>query len=309
MAESRNGVREGVVECDGLRLAYEVEGPEGAPAMVLVHGYPDSRRIWDALVPLLVPHYRVIRYDVRGAGHSGAPRRMADYRMSALEHDLACIIDTLSPDAPVHLVAHDWGSIQSWEAVTGDLLVGRLASFTSISGPCLDHVGFWFRDCWKAGEHGRVARQLAKSWYIFLFHLPLVAPVMWRTGLGRSWPDVVALWEQERPRPDPTQARQGRLGINLYRANMLPRVLAPRERYAHVPVHVIQPEGDQFVSPALSENLERWVPRLRRTVMPGKHWQVLAHPEPLADLIMDFIRRIDANTLDEHHGSRETHPV
>ena len=46
----------------------------------------------------------------------------------------------------VHLVGHDWGSLQGWEAVTTDHMAGRIASFTSMSGPCLDHAGWWIRD-------------------------------------------------------------------------------------------------------------------------------------------------------------------
>ena len=299
----------GWIDGGDLRLAYQVEGQRQGPTLVLVHGYPDSRRIWDPLVAALKDRYRIIRYDVRGAGESEAPGRLSGYRMEWLEQDLACVVDALSPATPVHLVAHDWGGIQTWEAVTGDRLVGRLASFTVVSGPCLDHVGHWMRDCRRSGRYRPILRQLKKSWYIYLFHLPFIAPLMWRFWLGRYWPGIVALWENERPRPDPHQARQGRLGINLYRANMLPRILKPRERYAHVPVYVIQPEDDQFVSPQLSEELDRWVPRLKRDCVPGHHWQVLAHPADLAERVDQFIGQVETDSLEDQRGSSVAHPV
>jgi hypothetical protein len=73
---------------------------------------------------------------------------------------------------PFHLVAHDWGSIQCWEAVTDPANAARLASYTSISGPCLDHV-------FRAPTN---FRQTLKSWYIAFFHLPLVPQLVWRLG-------------------------------------------------------------------------------------------------------------------------------
>src|SRR5205085_969867 len=60
-----------------------------------------------------------------------------------LVRDMAAVIDAVSPDEKVHLVGHDWGSIQAWEAVT--TMPERFASFTSISGPGLDHAGLRMR--------------------------------------------------------------------------------------------------------------------------------------------------------------------
>lgn len=48
-------------------------------------------------------------------------------------------------DKPFHLAAHDWGSIQAWEAVTDLKLAGKILSFSTISGPCLDHVALYLR--------------------------------------------------------------------------------------------------------------------------------------------------------------------
>ena len=45
----------------------------------------------------------------------------------------------------VHLLAHDWGSIQAWAAVTDESVMGKVASFTSISGPHLQYAGKFLR--------------------------------------------------------------------------------------------------------------------------------------------------------------------
>ena len=56
----------------------------------------------------------------RGAGASGSPSRLEDYVLDRLVEDFIAVADAVSPDRPVHLVAHDWGSIQSWDTVTSD---------------------------------------------------------------------------------------------------------------------------------------------------------------------------------------------
>ncbi len=107
---------------DGLDLAVQVSGPEHAPTLVAVHGYPDDHTVWDPLVAAAGDRFRVVTYDVRGQGASGAPGERAGYRMERLTGDLAAVVAAVSPDAPVHLLAHDWGSIQAWAAVTASAL-------------------------------------------------------------------------------------------------------------------------------------------------------------------------------------------
>ena len=69
--------------------------------------------------------YRVISCDVPGAGASEAPVGRAAYRLERLAADLAAVADATCGAQPFHLVGHDWGSIQSWEAVTSAAFEGR----------------------------------------------------------------------------------------------------------------------------------------------------------------------------------------
>lgn len=179
------------VDSDGLRLRTYVWDKADAPTLLLVHGYPDSHEIWLPLIRELAADYRIVAYDVRGCGASQVPQHLRDYRLEQLARDLEAVVHATSPDRPVHLVAHDWGSIQSWEAVTEPRTQPLLASYTSISGPCLDHVGHWLRErltlrrpkaLWQA------LGQLLSSWYIALFHTPLL-------------PDCAGVWAWIAPGP------------------------------------------------------------------------------------------------------------
>jgi pimeloyl-ACP methyl ester carboxylesterase len=268
------------VQAGDVRLAVYVSGPYDAPPLILVHGYPDSASVW------------------RGAGASEAPASRAGYRLEQLAADLAAVADATCGTRAFHLVAHDWGSIQSWEAVTDSAFSGRIASFTSISGPCLDHALLNLRsDSPQASRHrrsfGSSLRQTLKSWYIFFFHLPLLPEVVWRAGGARMWPLWLRLTERVRPARDPAQMRNAINGLNLYRANFIERLLRPRAGHAHAPVQFIVPLRDRYVGPELSLGLEHWLGAYERDEIDASHWVVLRDPALIAARIERFVERIE----------------
>jgi pimeloyl-ACP methyl ester carboxylesterase len=279
----------------GRPIALRTWGDPRLPVLVLVHGYPDTSRTWDKVAPLLARRFHVVAYDVRGAGDSHIPRRLADYRLERLTTDFEAVIQAVSPDQPVHLVAHDWGSLQGWEFVTEPRLAGRIASYTSCSGPCLDHVGHWYRRrlAEPSLKHiGQLLKQTAKSWYIGVFHLPLLPAVLWRILLGPLWPQWMRFAEGARVEACPSQASDGVHGMKLYRANILPRMLKPRQRVAHAPVLVLEPVHDRYVSPMLNDDLGRWVSQLTRKQIDGGHWVIASQPELFAAHVLAHIARI-----------------
>ena len=276
-------------------LRAESWGQVGAPVVVLVHGYPDNRSEWRGVAERLCDRYQVIAYDVRGAGESFRPKGRAAYRLDRLTADFKAVIDAVSPDRPVHLVAHDWGSVQSWEFVTEPSLKGRIASYVSCSGPCLDHAGFWMRSRLLKPTPRHLYQfmmQMLKSWYIYMFQLPWLPEALWRLFAGPRWPALMKLIEGLEIEARPTQTQDGVHGIWLYRANVFQRSMAPRERHAHAPVLLLVPTKDRFVSPWLSEDLERWVPQLERREIPARHWVPIADPAGFAQHVRSFIDRL-----------------
>lgn len=73
-----------LIYLDDLRLNAVIEGPVGAPALVLIHALGTDLTIWDRVVALLPPQ-RILRYDLRGHGRSDAPA--APYTMGGLIRD------------------------------------------------------------------------------------------------------------------------------------------------------------------------------------------------------------------------------
>ncbi|MCG6496051.1 SDR family oxidoreductase [Kitasatospora sp. A2-31] len=294
------------VHSGGLPLAVFEEGDPSGPTVLLVHGYPDTHAVWDDVAADLARDHHVVRYDVRGAGESGVPSAREGYRLEQLAADLFAVADAVSPDRPVHVVAHDWGSLQSWEAVTAPGAEQRLASYTTMSGPCLDHMGHWLRDRLRRPTPRHLRQLLSQgvhSWYITAFHLPYLAPGLWRLGLARAWPRVLRDLEGVTPRPghpQPTLRRDAVRGIELYRANMRPALRNPRERPTEVPVQLITLTEDHYVGAFLSEGLERWVPRLTRRSLHATHWSALLEKgSTVAGMVREFTAAVDAGRAAE----------
>src|SRR5918993_195802 len=71
---------------DGIRVNHKVGGREGAPWVTLVTGIANDTTMWDAQMPALEPHFRVLRYDLRGQGGTQASR--PPYSIAQLVQDL-----------------------------------------------------------------------------------------------------------------------------------------------------------------------------------------------------------------------------
>lgn len=281
-----------ITAVDGVVLAVQEHGDPEAPTVVAVHGYPDDHHVWDGVVDELGDRFHLVTYDVRGCGESGAPDGRAGYRLDQLERDLAQVVEEVSPYRPVHLLAHDWGAIQTWHAVTGSLLHGRIASFTSISGPCLDHAGRWLRDRLRRPTPRRLRElvtQVLHSGYIGFFQTPLLPELAWKT---RLMPRIVnALARGDEPRSPST--RDGVNGLELYRANIFSRAGGPTERRAGVPVQVVAPVGDPFVSAPLQTDIAEWVPDLRVRRVPGGHWLPSSRPQLVARCAAELVEAVE----------------
>ncbi|MEV2192121.1 SDR family oxidoreductase [Streptomyces phaeochromogenes] len=290
------GARERWVRTGGVELCVAELGDPAQPTVVLVHGYPDSKEVWSEVAARLARRFHVVLYDVRGHGRSSAPQPLrGGFTLEKLTDDFLAVADAVSPDRPVHLVGHDWGSVQAWEFTTIKRTEGRIASFTSMSGPSLDHFGHWIKKRVSRPTPRRIGQLLgqgAKSWYVYLLHTPVLPELAWRGPLGKQWPKILRRLEKvpggDYPTPSlPTDAAHGAW---LYRDNVRARLRRPRaDAYAHAPVQLITPLGDVFLSEKLYDELELWAPQLTRRTLPAKHWIPRTRPDQLAAWITEFV--------------------
>jgi len=121
-----------VVLPNGLRLQYVEQGDPEGPAVLLLHGYTDSWRSWERLLPVLPPHWRVLALTQRGHGDADRPR---DYAVHDMADDAAAFLDAVGVKEAL-VVGHSMGAtvaeclaIRHPGRVAGLALLGAFATF------------------------------------------------------------------------------------------------------------------------------------------------------------------------------------
>ena len=92
-------------------IDVHVEG-DGAETIVMVHGWPDTYRLWDAQIEFLKSRYRCIRFTL--PGFDAAKTRQA-FSVDRITEFLERVVKQLCPDRKVILMLHDWGCIFGYE--------------------------------------------------------------------------------------------------------------------------------------------------------------------------------------------------
>ncbi len=195
----------GRVEAGGVGIEYEVAGA-GRP-VVLLHGFPDSGRLWRHQVPALAgAGFQVIIPDLRGYGRSDKPGPVDAYSLPLLAGDVLAILAELGIGT-AHVVGHDWGAALAWGLAA--LSPGNVDHLVALS------VG-------SPVTFLRTLEQRQKSWYMLLFQFP---------GIAERWlaEDDWANFRSWAGHPDAAQViaeleANGSLtpGLNWYRANVPP---------------------------------------------------------------------------------------
>ncbi|HET6809932.1 MAG TPA: alpha/beta hydrolase [Acidimicrobiales bacterium] len=268
------------VDSGGVGIHYEVSG-EGRP-VVLLHGFPDSGRLWRNQVPALVDAgFKVIVPDQRGYGESDKPAEVEAYNILFLAGDVGAVL----ADAGVtraHVIGHDWGAAVAWAiAAMAPDSVDHLVALS------VGHPSTFRSDGFEQHE---------KSWYMLLFQFPGIAE-QWLSNDGwanfRQWgrhPDadgVIAELE-----------KSGSLtpGLNWYRANIPPEsYIGPALELPPVqaPTMGVWSTGDMALTEGQmtrsAENVKGpW--RYERIEGPG-HWMQLEAPDRVNRLLLDFLPR------------------
>ncbi|MDA3859002.1 MAG: alpha/beta hydrolase [Roseovarius sp.] len=92
---------------NGVEIAFSQGG--SGPALLLLHGFPQTRAMWRHIAPELAKTHRVICPDLRGYGQSGKPQDVAAYAFREMARDLTALMSELG-HTTFHLVGHDRGA-------------------------------------------------------------------------------------------------------------------------------------------------------------------------------------------------------
>ncbi|HLV90408.1 MAG TPA: alpha/beta fold hydrolase, partial [Acidimicrobiia bacterium] len=152
------------VDSGGVSLNVADHGPPDGEPVLMLHGFPDSARLWRNQIPALVEAgYRVIAPDLRGFGRSDLSVTARQCGMRAMVGDVITVLSDAGVES-AHVVGHDWGAAISWAAALS--VPDRVRSLTALS------VGH------PSAFQAAGLAQREKSWYMLLFQFE---------GLAEKW--------------------------------------------------------------------------------------------------------------------------
>jgi pimeloyl-ACP methyl ester carboxylesterase len=161
------GVEHRFVEANGIRMHVAESGSPEAPAVLLLHGWPQHWYMWRRVMKDLAGDYRLLAPDLRGFGWTDAPGH--GYDAETFAADQVALLDALELDR-AHVVGHDWGG---WTAILlGILHADRVDRMVVCNAP---HP--W------SPLSPRLLLELWRSWYTWLIAMPVIG----RRVLQSAW--------------------------------------------------------------------------------------------------------------------------
>ena len=291
-----------LLQTDVLTLSYADTGPAGAPAVLLLHGWPDAARGWDALVAQLVAaDYRAVVPSLRGFGESRftSSSSVRDGTGAALVQDALDLVDALGIEQ-FSVVGHDWGARAAYQLSA--VAPHRVRSACALALAYQPGSRFTMPPF-------ELARPL---WYQWLMYVEAgveavrrdpvgFAREQWLTWSPPGWWDEAELAATAQAFSNPDWAD---VTLNAYRTRFLrseprdPRYDPVRARVAAVrrvtvPTLMVQGAADACDLPASSEGLEEFFADYRRVVLDGiGHFPHREAPAEVTRLVLEHLARV-----------------
>lgn len=118
----------------GVELDVLDVGPRDAPALIFLHGFPESHRTWRNQIAHLSDRYRCIAPDQRGYRGSSKPQEVEAYTADKLTADIFALADALGI-AEFTIVGHDWGGAIAWSVALFGQSNGRVTRAIICNAP------------------------------------------------------------------------------------------------------------------------------------------------------------------------------
>jgi len=274
------------VDVGEVRL-HVVEAGSG-PLIVLLHGFPEFWYTWRKVLPKLASEgFHVVAPDMRGYNLSDKPSGVAAYGTKNLAADIEGLVRALGAEK-ASIVGHDWGG-------------GVAYSFAMAHPEHLDKLAVLNCPHPERMLHGlRDPRQLLRSYYMFLFQLPLLPErVLRKDNYGaviRSLREEVrgpnALTAEDFDRYREAFAQPGALTamVHYYRAAMR-GMNQVKSRWIDAPVFVLWGDEDRHLDKKLAEPRRDLVPNVVvKHVADASHWIIHEKPDLVTAEIAAFLR-------------------
>jgi pimeloyl-ACP methyl ester carboxylesterase len=240
-------LRHSTIDVGGINLHVVQAGRQGAPAVVLLHGFPEHWVCWRRQIPsLAAAGFWVLAPDQRGYNRSDKPPGIPAYGLDRLSADVVHLLDSLDIGR-AHVVGHDWGAaVAWWLALTEQRRLRRLAILNVPHPAALRRV------------IRRRPEQWLRSWYIGFFQLPRLPEALLGAVDGAALARTI-----QRGAPAGTFDRQDiddlraawrrpralRSMINWYRALVRCPPPPPHSWIVEVPTKILWGTGDSYLVP------------------------------------------------------------
>ncbi|MCC6850500.1 MAG: alpha/beta fold hydrolase [Deltaproteobacteria bacterium] len=253
---------------DGIRLHYELAG-EAGPLVVLTHGLGGRFGFFDPHVEALTRRYRVLRWDLRGAGGSSAPP--GPYTPALFARDLAGLLDALG-EPSAHLVGHSGGGVVTQRFALD--FPRRASSLVLVSTS--SEVGPVAAAAWS-----RLADSVEQRGFGSADRDP--DPRGFGSAFVAAHPEIVRAFAEQTRANDPRAYAASARAFGSYNfTNELARL--------HAPTLILQGLADQMTPPGGSVILSRRLPRARLVMVPDAgHNLPIEMPHLLTTAILSFL--------------------
>lgn len=256
------------VRIDGVLLHYRLNGPEGAPVLVLVNSLGTDARIWDDFIALMADRYRILSYDKRGHGISDAPK--GAYSLDDHLNDLTGLLDHLGI-AKIGLIGVSVGGLiaQGFALAHPDRLDALVLCDTA---PKLGDAAAWNDRIAAVREFGMEAlsQSIMERWF--------------SAALFKNDPDALAGWRNLFVHSDP----EGYCGTC---ATLRDTDLTDRVGDIKGPVLVVCGSEDLSTPPDLVRAGAARIPGARFELIAGAgHIPSIEQPEKLASLVTGYLK-------------------
>lgn len=291
---------------NGIELDYTDEGPRDAPALIFLHGFPESHRTWRHQIAHFSDKYRCIAPDQRGYRGSSKPQEVSAYTPDKLIGDVFALADALGVER-FTIVGHDWGGAIAWGVAIGGQMNGRVTRAVIANAP---HPVLFPRLLW-TNEHQRKSSQYMRGFRdpkndALVREHGLAALLAQEFGGRMDQPDPMEPEERARLLAD-WQDRDAAFGmLNWYRASPMevPPLDAPYALPAGyappplpkltIPTLVIWALDDTALPPENLEGMEEVVENLTLVKVPGcGHFVPWEAPDAVNAAMGAFLERTE----------------
>lgn len=282
----------------GVTLNVALAGDRAKPAVILLHGFPESHRTWRVIVPKLEADFYLVMPDQRGFAGSDQPQEADAYATDQLVSDVFALADALALEC-FALVGHDWGGAIAWPAaLRAD---PRLTALAIINAP---HPVVFQKSLIEDSD------QCAASQYMNAFRVPGFEKAIERMGFEAFFEktfgghvDLSLVPEAEKARYIADWSQPGALTamLNWYRGSKLvvppPDVAAPLPDWVlgafpkvTIPTLVIWGMRDPALLPLQLDGLDEQVEELRIVRIPkAGHFAPWEAPDEVAAALAPFL--------------------